>query len=172
MEWHGEENVADWTVAGLNERNSNPELMFDLRFDTAWRGKHSGSSKSPRKEPVEPNIIEITFKHRILVEYVTLTSACPSVWDSAQYQNLCLFLDEVEVFCTADDYAAPDCFGIKLAPEEEVEATKIEIKFNPQRTAWVTNLVVTYEEGRLYITGPYSLCFQKCPRNYPKILET
>jgi len=144
LTWHGESGPASWYALGGNhplvgQYDRNYESMFDEDIETYWLGYLDSDNT-----PLEHNCVVIEFTNSIMFyDLQILTRPNGKQYFGGTYQNLCLYLDDVQQKCTSSNYDA-DVGSIISFRLDGIESVKIELRFDSTVPAQVADLKIFY----------------------------
>ena len=144
LTWHGESGHASWYALGGNhplvgQYDRNYESMFDEDIETYWLGYLDSDNT-----PLEHNCVVIEFTNSIMFyDLQILTRPNGKQYFGGTYQNLCLYLDDVQQKCTSSNYDA-DVGSIISFRLDGIESVKIELRFDSTVPAQVADLKIFY----------------------------
>ena len=110
--------------------------MFDGNLATYWHSDHN---------KVDNNMIIVTFNDVINFSAVQITKRANNV-DVDRYQNICLYLDGVEEFCTDSEHQYTSNEVITLAsPDGSKDATEVKLIFPYQKYSDPAEVEIVYD---------------------------
>ena len=111
--------------------------MFDGNLQTYWHSDHNSN--------VDNNMIIVTFNELINFAAIKITKRANNA-DVDRYQNICLYLDGVEEFCSDGDRQYTSNEVITLAsPDGSKDATEVKLVFPYQKYSDPAEVEIIYD---------------------------
>jgi len=141
--WNGKTDIATWTATGGNRPNHadarNYSAMFDGDPQTYWHGY-----MPPNNANYVRNTVTVTFTYPIIFHALTLTARPSYLPNPERYQQLCVFVDDVEESCTSENRITYAGETITISAVVERHATKIELRYHEELAAEAAELQILY----------------------------
>jgi len=131
--WKGTEDFATYEIVGEIDENYPIVNMFDGNLATFWYSLNDAH-----------NMIIVTFNNVINFEAVKITKRPDNRWYD-RYQNICLYLDSVEEFCTDSERQYTSNEEISLtSPDGKKHATEVKLIFPYQKYSDPAEVEIIY----------------------------